>query len=287
MVKVTADSGSDIPALFLTSLDINIIPIEVSFGEEIFLDTMEDGHQQFIEKLKHSPYLPHTSQPSPYRYRAFFEEALASGEDVLFFSVSSGFSGCYTTACLVAQEINDPRLHVIDSKSATIGIGLQVIKAAQMAKEGKTVADILRVVSVMQNNMISYILVNTVDFLHKGGRIRFSEKILANILNIKPVISVLPDGTAQAIHKVRGFKKGLQYIVSQVAAISRDYTHELLAFGYCGDESLKGVLENLLRKEVKLGKTFDFAAGPCIATHVGPGTVAVFFCRPGVLEHLA
>lgn len=280
MVRILTDSAADLTQDFIDSNGIGVVPLSIIFGEEVFEDGINISKEEFYNKLLTSEYHPSTSHPMPIKYEHYFREALISGEEVIHLAISSKISGCFGSSTMAANNINDPRLFVYDTKSVSLGTGLLVMKAVELAKRGLGAKEIIDNLDEMQPDIISYIAVGKVKYLHKSGRMTMSKKILVDILDIKPILSVRNTGIVEVIGGIRGEKKALKHIVEKVAAVCTDFRDTTLAIVYTGDIKLAGELRALLTEKAQIGQVVIAEGSPVIGAHVGPGCAGFFFIKP-------
>lgn len=276
-IRVVTDSTADIPAELRKALDIEMVPLKVHFGGETYLDAVTIQAEQFYEKLAQAKAMPTTSQPSPLDFANVYRRLARAEGDVRIVSIhlSSAFSGTYQSAVLAKSLMEESAdITVVDSKSATFGIGVLVVAAAEAAREGRSLEEILELIGRLRREMSIFFLVDTLEYLHKGGRIGKAAAVFGSLLNIKPILSVDEDGEVASVDKVRGQKRAMARIV------------ELLKERY-GDGPLKATvahahapenaeqLSALIREHFRAESLSYTSIGPVIGTHVGGGTVGV------------
>ncbi|GAB6990495.1 DegV family protein [Paenibacillus pini] len=278
-VVIVTDSTADIPEELVTKYDIHVIPLRLMFGDESFLDGVDMSAKVFYDRLVKSSQLPTTSQPSPADYMQVYEQIGLQypGSPIISLHISSGLSGTYQSAVLATSMMeNDADITVIDSKSASYGFGLFVVHAARMAMEGKTVAEIVAAVEQLQKKRKLYFLVDTLEYLQKGGRIGKAAAMIGTLLNIKPILSIDEEGIIYAVEKVRGRKKATARMVERFQEDLGGITNINVAVGHTADPaSAEPILEELA-KVFKLEEVVLTNVGPVVGSHVGPGTLAVF-----------
>lgn len=281
-VRIVADSTSDIPAELRERLGITIVPLKVLFGEETYLDSITINAEQFYEKLKTSSIVPTTSQPSPHEFTEVYERLLFEdpGCSVLSIHLASILSGTHQSAVIAKSMMEqDADIEVIDSKSASFGIGMLVVMAAELAREGKSMEEILEAVDALQKGTSIYFLVDTLEYLHKGGRIGKASALIGSILNIKPILSLEKEtGGVLSVDKVRGTKKALARISDMLKDTFRDDPIHIV-IAYTDNKEAAGDLEERIKAELNIKSVSYTTIGSVIGTHTGPGTSAVFAYR--------
>ena len=217
-VFIVTDSTADIPDELVAKYQIHVVPLRVVFDQETYLDGIELSPATFYEKLGNAKVLPSTSQPSPVEFMNVYSQILNDhpGSQIVSIHLSSGMSGTYQSALLGKSMLEDEQtaeITVIDSKSASYGYGLLVVHAAQLAQAGKNAQEIEAAVLRLHQQRKLYFLVDTLEYLQKGGRIGKASAVLGTLLNIKPVLSIDDEGIIYAVEKIRGQKKAMERII--------------------------------------------------------------------------
>ncbi len=282
MVKIVTDSTADIPKRVREQLGIEMVSLKIMFGEETYLDAVSISNSQFYEKLIASSALPTTSQPSPVEFMETYQRILQKnpGSSIISIHLSSAVSGTYQSAVIgstMLEEPNDSEITIIDTKSASYGAGMLVVKAAEMAAAGESKESILAEIERLNKDKKLYFLVDTLEYLQKGGRIGKAAALFGSILNVKPILSLDYEGTVTAVDKVRGTKKAMQRIMelfkndfgSDPVEMTVGWTHksEVLELAALAQDQLN--VRNIRQTEI----------GAAIGAHVGPGTAALFINR--------
>lgn len=276
--KIIIDSTVDlIPELKART---TVVPLTVHFGEEEYIDGVTITHQQFYEKLVETDVLPRTSQASPVAFAKAYKEVAQSGCQAVVLTVSETFSGTYQSAMIAAQDYED--VIVVDTGSVAIGAGILAEYALLLAQEGldaRTIA--LRLEEAKQKIRI-VALVDTLEYLKKGGRISSAAAFAGGLLNLKPVLSV-EHGEIKVLGKARGSRQGNNLLVSEIDKAGGVNFDMPVLLGYTGLSD--ALLQKYIRDSEALWAHSKTALsqtiiGSVIGTHVGPGAVAVaFFAR--------
>ncbi len=282
MIKVVIDSGSDIVFEEAENLGVTLLPIEVRFGEEEFLDGVNLSHKEFFEKLIESDELPKTSQINVFRFEECFEKLTKNGYEVICITLSSKLSGTFDNAKEAAKKFGE-KVFVVDSINATIGERILCELALRLVKEGKLSAkEIAQKLDERKRGIKLMAVLDTLKYLKKGGRISSVVAFTGELLSIKPVVAV-EKGEVKLIGKAIGSKKGnnlLMQLVEKCGGIDFDMPHAL-AYSGLSDEYLKKYLqdsEKLWKGHVKSATEIpSYMIGSSIGTHVGPGAIAVAF----------
>ena len=275
-VRIVTDSASDITGF--TRKNLTIAPMAVTFGETTYLDGVTLSHTQFYEKLIESDTLPITSQVTPAQFEDAFRSAAETGEAVVCVTVSSKLSGTYQSACIAAQDY-EGRVFVVDSLNAAIGEQILVLRALDLAETGMEAAEIARQLEQEKQQIRIIALLDTLEYLHKGGRLSRSEAVLGGLLSIKPVVAI-EDGVVKVLGKARGSKNGNNLLIQQIRGTSGIDFSRPLTLGYTGlDDKLlqKYIADSAALWENHTHQLPISTIGGTIGTHVGPGAIAVAF----------
>lgn len=279
-IKIITDTGTDFTPEEAKDLGITLLPLKVSFGHEEYLDGIDLTHDQFYEKLIETDVFPKTSQVSPADYEEAFKKAFEDPNttDVLCVTLSSKLSGCYQSANIAASEF-DAHVYVYDSLNVCIGQRLLIELACAMRDEGMSLEQIAKVLEEKKKSVRVIALLDTLEYLKKGGRISSAAAFAGNLLSIKPVVCV-EDGEVAMLGKARGSKAGnnkLNEFIEKFGGI--DFSFPIcLAYSGLDDTLLKKYVEDskeLYKAHHKPLRTYQI--GCAIGTHVGPGTIATAF----------
>ena len=273
-IRILTDSGSDICAPFPENL--TVIPLTIHFGPEEYRDGETIDHKTFYEKLTSGSALPTTSLIPPGEFEQAYKKAQDAGETVIAILLSSKLSGTYQSAALAAEEFEN--VFVIDSLNATLGEQILVKYALQLVEQGMSAADIAAELERAKSHVNLMGLPDTLEYLHRGGRISKTIAVLGGALSIKPVLRLV-DGVVVMIGKARGSKNGNNYLIQEVNKSGVDFSKPL-CLGYTGlsDELLQRYIADSRQLwEGKIDKLPISTVGATIGTHVGPGAIVVAF----------
>lgn len=277
-VKIIVDSAAD---LILEIKDnFTVVPLTVRFGEEEFIDGVTIDHKAFYEKLIESDVIPTTSQPTPAAFEEVYSEIVSNGDTAVVITLSSQLSGTYQSATIAAADY-EGSVFVVDSKTIAVGMGVLAEYALGLVDEGKSAKEIADILISERENVCLVALLDTLEYLKKGGRISKTVAFAGGLLNIKPVAAVR-DGKIEVIGKARGSKQANNYLVSEIeAAGGVDFSKPVL-LGYTGlsDITLQKYIED--SAELWKGQTEKLKCttiGCIIGTHAGPGAIGVAFFK--------
>lgn len=278
MIKILVDSASDVDLQEAEGAGVFLIPITVRFGDEEYHDGINLTHREFFEKLIESDELPQTSQINEAAFAEKFESLTADGSEVIAITLSSGLSGTYNSAVRAAKNFNG--VYAVDSLNACIGERILLQYAMRLVKEGVlSAAEIVAELDKSKHKIQLLAVLDTLQYLRKGGRISSVAAFAGELLSIKPVVSVV-GGEVRLAGKAMGSKKGnnlLTQLVDKCGGIDFSMPY---ALGYSGLSD--AYLQKYLRDSEKLWKDNTdsvpaYMIGSTIGTHVGPGAIAVAF----------
>ncbi len=276
MIRIVADTTAGLTGGMLATRGIALIPQIVIFGEQSYRDDTEMDTATFLTKLKEASTLPKTAAPPPVLYHPVFEQAQRAGEEVIVVAPSSQLSGTVRAAQVAAQDFPDLPVHVVDTQTIGGNLATLVLLAWQWAEEGQSAAAIVARLQEWIPRGRTYFLVNTLEYLHKGGRIGGAQALVGELLQVKPILC-LRDGRVEPFEKQRTKKRALlrlaeivreecpRHAEAHLCVMQADAREEALA--------LAADLKDLLR----LPAVPVYELPPAIVVHAGPGVMAVGF----------
>lgn len=279
MVKIITDSASDLEINEQLMNDIIVIPLTIQFGETVYRDKIDLSSEDFYNKLIESDTLPTTSQVNPYAFEEVFAEVAENGDSAVVILLSSDLSGTYQSAMHAVK--NYENIYVVDSRTVTVGEQCLISLAMDLRDKGLNAQQIAEQLEVEKNQVVVLALLDTLEYLKKGGRISATAAFAGGLLSIKPVATV-SDGKVAILGKARGSKNGNNMLMQEVSKNGGiDFTKPLF-LGYSGLD------HSLLDKYIEDSKTLwtDYTQtlpiiriGSTIGTHVGPGTIVLGFFK--------
>lgn len=258
---------------------VHTVPLTLRFGDEEFIDGVTINHKTFYEKLIESDLLPTTSQATPDAFIKEFEKAKNANEEAVVITLSSKFSGTYQSAMIAAEEYEN--IYVVDSSSAAMGSGILVELAFEFLDQGKSAKEIAQLLNIEKQKIVVVALVDTLEYLKKGGRISKTVAFAGGVLNIKPVLSVI-NGEINMLGKARGSKMGNNLLVQEIEKAGGIDFEKPVLLGYSGisDALLQKYIEDSRHIwEGNLSEVRYTSVGSVIGTHAGPGAVVVAFFK--------
>ena len=280
-VRIVIDSTADV--LPEIAQQLHIVPLTVHFGTETYVDGVTISHKQFYEMLVERDTLPTTSQPSPEAFASVYREAQQVGEQVVVLTVSSKLSGTHQSAVIAAMDFPD-MVWVVDTKTVAIGSGILAELALQLKQQGLSAPEIAARLEIERENVRVIALLDTLEYLKKGGRISKTVAFAGGLLSIKPVAAI-QDGEIALLGKARGSKQGNNLLFGEIQKAGGIDFSKPLMLGYTG------LSDALLEKYVlDSGALWDghgdcirsTVIGSVIGTHAGPGAIAVAFFKKTV-----
>ena len=275
--RIIVDSTADL--MPENKARVHTVPLTVHFGEQEYIDGVTIDHKTFYEKLVESDVLPTTSQATPDAFIKEFEKVKEAGDSAVVITIASKFSGTYQSATIAAEDFDN--IYIVDSASAAIGGGVLVELALRLLDSGMGAAEIAKTLEEEKKKIVIVALVDTLEYLKKGGRVSKAVAFAGGVLNIKPVLSVA-DGEIHMLGKARGSKMGNNLLVQEIEKAGGVDFSKPVMLGYTG------ISDALLRKYIEDSKhiwegNIDnvryTTIGSVIGTHVGPGAVAVSFFK--------
>ncbi|EYE87870.1 fatty acid-binding protein DegV [Fervidicella metallireducens AeB] len=277
-IKILTDSACDLDLDYLRELEVELIPLKVSFDQEEYEDRVTITTKEFYEKMKTFPGVPKTAQATPVIFEEKFKKLIAEGYHVIAICFSSRLSGTYQSACVAKEMIGTDKVDVIDSKAASVGFGLIVREAALMVKEGKTRQEIIDRVIYMRDRMEHIFAVGSLEMLKKGGRISTAQAVVGSILNVKPILQ-FDDGYIIPYDKVRGEKSVIKKMIETMRERGHEIEKQVIGLNFAGSTELCMALKEEIQKTFNVKEFVVSEIGAAIGSHAGPGTVSVFFMR--------
>lgn len=278
-VKIIVDSSANVAKSIREK--IRIVPLTLRFGDDEYIDGVTIDNKMFYELLEKSPTPPSTSQATPASFETVFDEITASGDSAVVIALSSKLSGTYNSA-MIAAEGHD-NIYVVDGASASIGTGILAELALGLADTGKTAAEIAAETEREKLNVRVIAMLDTLEYLKRGGRISKAASIAGELLHIKPVIS-LNNGEIQLLGKARGSKQGNNLLVQEIEKSGGVDFEKPVLLGYTGlgNSLLQSYISDSAAMWKNHAEKLNIApVGSIIGTHAGPGAIAAAYFKKG------
>lgn len=276
VVRIVTDSTADLPPGVVRDLGIEVVPLKVFFGDDAYLDGVELDNAGFYKKLAASKDLPTTSQPAPAAFQEAYQRLIDEGADaILSLHLSAKLSGTYQAACTGRDSLPESTraipFAILDSQSISIGMNYPVQQASRMAREGKSLAEIQEAVEDTLARTHLMAVLDTLEYVRRGGRIGAASALLGNMLSFKPIVS-LKDGEVVPLERPRTRGKAYARLAQLLAEMGEV---EYVAIAESDDEV--GQQLSAALKSVYSGDVSMYKLGAVLGTHTGPGTAAISF----------
>jgi len=276
-VVVLTDSTADIPSQIAEALGITVIPVTILFGQESFRDRIDITPEEIYRRLTSSSVHPTTSQPSAGDFMEVYRRLSQSAQSIISIHVSSDLSGTVESAHAAKAQLNSSvPIHIVDSRTTSMGLGFMVLAAAEMAADGMEAAQIAARVEALVPQMNLLFVVDTLEYLHKGGRIGGAERLLGSLLQIKPLLHIA-EGRIDALEKARTKRRAMARLLEIVEERIGDARPRGFAVihAIADEEALQ--LKEELEARFPGQEPYLCKLSPALGVHTGPGLVAVAF----------
>lgn len=274
-IAIITDSTAYLPEKYLNEYNITVLPQILIWGDQTFQDGVDIQPTEFYERLKNSKTNPSTSQVTPASFNEAFGRLSALGFEILCILISSKFSGTIESAVQAKQMFPDAKIEIFDSLTSAMALGFQVLTAAQAIQQGKDMDEVLQLLEQGRDFTGIVLTPETLEYLHRGGRIGGASRFLGTALKIKPILSVI-DGKIEAVEQVRTQKKAYQRLVEIVVERSAGKPIKLASLQAANLQGAEELL-SMAREQLNVTEGFTGDVSPVIGTHVGPGTVALCY----------
>lgn len=275
-VALVTDSTAYIPQGWADKYNIKVTPSIVVWEDEELRDGVDIGASEFYSRLAKSETMPTTSQPSPADFKKVYEELLAQGYDILGVHISHKLSGTLASAEQAKAMLPNANIENVDTLSASMGEGWPLLMGVRAAQDGKSLAECKQIVEEACKYTGLYLTVETLEFLHRGGRLGGAQRLMGTALNLKPVLAVI-DGRIEPVERIRTRKKSLNRLaeitIEQIAGRQPVYLGALHA--NAGEEAQAVV--DLVSSQIEVKDSLVTDVSPTVGTHTGPGTVGLAY----------
>ena len=277
-VAIVTDSTGYLPSDLIAKHNITVLPLEVIWGDETFKDGVDIQPSEFYERLKTAKAMPSTSQVTiPYMQEAF-DRLVAEDYDVLGIFISEQLSGTINSANqgIKMMKSGQDRIHVFDSRQTAMSLGFQALAVARAAQDGASIEDCIALAEKARDNVAVYFAVDTLEFLHRGGRIGGAKRLMGTAMKVKPILSV-QEGKVTSMESVRTKKKAHLRVLEIIKDEIGDRTPIRIATLNANAKEEATALLQLAQKEMDVVEVIHSEVSPVIGTHVGPGTVGLAY----------
>jgi len=276
MIKIITDSTSDISPQEAAALGVEVVPLKVVFGGQAYRDGIDMDTDAFYKKLAASENIPTTSQPPPEDFLTHFNEARKKGDSVIAITLSGKLSGTVQSANLAKKMSGYENVHVIDSGATVIALRQIVMHALSLVKQSVSVSKILTSIEDMKLRQHFFTMIDTFEYLYKGGRLSKSAKIAGTLLTIKPLLT-LKEGGPEIFAKARGVSNSIKAVLNSIALSGGIDTDYPVYLGYTAENSKCLQFKEKLLKQYAIPVIEIHPVGCVVGTHVGPGAFAISY----------
>ena len=278
-VQILCDSASDLSKETLEALSVKSVPLRVTIDGEEYEDGRTISPQQVYEKMRNGG-TPKTSQVSPQAFQETFTGFVESDQPFIYFAFSSELSGTYQTAKMVEKEIKDQypnaRFDVVDTEAASLGYGLVVMRAAELAMDGGTYEEVLELGTYHATHMEHIFTVDDLEYLYRGGRVSKTAAFVGSLLKIKPLLH-MESGKLIPLEKIRGSKKVFKRMVEVMGERGEELEKQRIAISHGDNLDSAKQLAVMIKEQYGTENIHIDLVGSSIGAHAGPGTIALFF----------
>ncbi|HNT24984.1 MAG TPA: DegV family protein [Anaerolineales bacterium] len=274
-VAIVTDGACSLTPAQGKKYGFEVAPVYVNFGEKTYQSGINLDAKEFYSLLRASKNLPSTAQPTAQDFVALYTQLAKKADEIVTIVISPQMSATLQSAEMANQRFTDVPVHIINSESVSMGLGMLVIAAARAAAEGKSAQEVIQLVEDIKQNTSVIFTVETLEYLHKGGRIGGATALLGSALSIKPIL-YLKDGRIEPLERVRTSKRAVARLLELVdEKVGAKETH--FAIFHCDIEEKARAFGAQLKSNFNYAELEVFEAGPVIGTHAGPGTLGVAF----------
>jgi len=271
-VRVVTDSTADLPPKVVQELGITVIPMPVLFGEEVYRDGVDLSSEEFFERLTTSPVLPRTSQPSVGVFLETYRKLAAEGDEIVSIHITARGSGTCESALQASKSLGgSSRIEIVDSESASMGVGFQVMAAARAARAGASLEEVIAAARSVCRRVHTVALLETLEYLRRGGRIGRAQAFLGGVLNLKPLITIR-DGVVHPVARVRTRARALDQMFRYCMSVG-DLEQVAILHGTTPEDA--EMLAHRVRERLPDVPIYVGRLGPALGVHGGPGIIGM------------
>ncbi|MBQ7889200.1 MAG: DegV family protein [Erysipelotrichaceae bacterium] len=275
MIRLVMDSTCDFSQDFAKKHNIDIVPLSVVFGTDVYKENIDLSVDDFYQKMSASTELPKTSQPAPQLFLEVFEKARENKDQVIVMTISSGISGTYQSACMAANMCADLQIEVIDTKNVTLGAQVQALEVLRMIESGMDYQSIVNKARENVSKVRLIALINTLENLVKGGRLSKVEGMVGSLISIKPFITMDAEGKIETLGKSRGTRKGIATMIDTMKNDELDCSKPMVV-GYTGISDTMDQFMSSCNDE-RFQPELVSKIGAVIGTHAGSNAAAAAY----------
>ena len=273
MIRIITDSLCDLTMEYAKEINIDILPLNVCFGEEEYKCGIELSNEDFYTKLEENSTPPSTSAVNPYDFEEVFQRYADAGDDVVAIIFSKGMSATFQSAYIAQEKVDSDKIHLIDCENGAMGQSLLVKTAVSLRDAGKSAKEIEDTIRKLLPQTKTYIVIDTMEYLKRGGRISKSAALIGGLMKLHPVLQVVADG-AKPVDKVKGKKSCNAWLVNRLLENPADPDYPIVIGHSNAPERAEKLKEQLEEAGVK-NPVFVTCIGPVVGTHIGPNSLGI------------
>ena len=276
-IKLITDSTCDLTKELLEERNIDVIPMHIHFGKDQFADGLEIDVNDMYQKVEEYGMLPKTAAIAPGEFEAKFKEYLEQGYQIIYLGIGTGFSSTLQSANIAKQMLESDDIYLIDSGNLSSGVGLLLLRASDLIKEGKDIKTVVAEVEATVPKVRSQFVIDTLEYLYKGGRLNALGAFVGKVLHLHPMIAV-KDGKMIVAKKVSGaMRKAVKYMLNQAIAIKEDIDPKYMMITHSKADKNAVYIKNILDEQMNIETTYETYAGCTVSTHCGAGTIGILY----------
>ena len=273
-IAILTDSTANLPVEWVKQYNILVIPLKIHWGNETLLDGVDITPNEFYARLLHSKSLPTTSQPSIQDFLQAFERLAEGADGIVVPLISSGISGTVASAQAAARQFTQVPVEIIDTHITSMGQVLIILAAARAAEQGKSLEDVRRAADEVVKRLRVFFAVETLEFLHRGGRINGASRYLGTALDVKPILFFNSEGKIDALERVRTKRKAMQRLITLAEQQANGHPVHV-GIVHTNVPQAAQEFRDEVEKRLNCKEIFTIEFSPVIGVHVGPGTIGI------------
>jgi len=273
-IAILTDSTANLPVEWVKQYNILVIPLKIHWGNETLLDGVDITPNEFYARLLHSKSLPTTSQPSIQDFLQAFERLAEGADGIVVPLISSGISGTVASAQAAARQFTQVPVEIIDTHITSMGQVLIILAAARAAEQGKSLEDVRRAADEVVKRLRVFFAVDTLEFLHRGGRINGASRYLGTALDVKPILFFNSEGKIDALERVRTKRKAMQRLITLAEQQANGHPVHV-GIVHTNVPQAAQEFRDEVEKRLNCKEIFTIEFSPVIGVHVGPGTIGI------------
>lgn len=273
MIRIITDSLCDLTMDYAKEIDIDILPLTVRFGETDYKCGIDLKNEDFYDKLASDPNHPSTAAVNPYEFEELFRKYIEAGDEIVAILFSKYMSATFQSAQIAVQNIDSDNIHLIDCENGAMGQALLIETAVSFRDEGKSADEIANAITSLLPKTMTYIVVDSLEYLKRGGRISKSAALLGSLIKLHPVLQVVADG-AKPIDKVKGKKSCNAWLIQKLQEAPADTNYKLV-IGHSNAPERAETFKKQLREAGIQNDIFTTCIGPVVGTHIGPNCLGI------------